>query len=1041
MAMLAIVLIVIPLFAGRAAINRLDAQRQSAIDDAIEASHERVRAAMSLQLGELGRTLEDWSAWDDMYGFASDPTDDKWRRQNFAPDGIASLGLSRAGLYDVNGQPILRTDYDHEAGEATEFPINDGSSGLVVGLGPDTDLSISHGGLCTGPDGRPSWGVVRPIRRTDKSGPHAGFLLMVRPITGGIVEQIGGITGTSITISPERNGLANSASPDDDGSCASSLELTSWDGRHVAWLTVRTPVTTVLAQDESLRSLILRVSVLGYVLLACASLVAVSASWPRQAGSPALPGLGRMTGRVPVSLAAGIGLALTGLASWTVRVWQEDIHAREFARRSGTYGTQVERAIGKRSDAILYVRSHYHSSGDVGPDEFERLIQNANLMYPGTRQWAWVPLPAETRSSGTDGPATQKEESRLFVVPSAGATGFASFMAAWPVLSDAMESARDSGRLVAVTLPRTAAVSPNSRTIALVAPVYQRAVETLMEHRRRDFRGALVSIIELDPVLADAVKDLDFGGLAAGIAGVSSRPILPAPIDDDSDGQLTRRCSVRITDELSLDLEIFATRRFKIGLETAVITGVAAAGTVLTCLLCAFIELNLQRTRRVEHLVAVRTGELEEKTRELLAASVAAQDAHRTKSAFLANMSHELRTPMTAILGYSDLLFETHHTPEARQEFIRTIRRSGEHLLTLINDVLDLSKIEAGRLTIERLPCETSALIADVVSLLRDKASQKGIRLGVEFAGPIPVSITTDPTRFRQVLMNLVGNAIKFTETGGVRVITRLLGNPSESDPLMSIEVVDSGPGIDAEVMQRLFKPFEQGDGSMSRKFGGTGLGLSISRQLSEMLGGTVAASSIPGEGSCFLFTLRTGSLEGVELRSFPAYTAGERGPTAVEGTAPTSCASGATTPVAAVTDADSASRDARILLAEDTIDNQRLLCLNLKKLGCDVMVVANGQQAVAEAITARGDGRPFDVILMDMQMPVMDGYAATRALREAQYRLPIIALTAHASPADRQRCLQAGCDSFLSKPVNRAELLRICREFIQQAREILAAA
>jgi len=259
------------------------------------------------------------------------------------------------------------------------------------------------------------------------------------------------------------------------------------------------------------------------------------------------------------------------------------------------------------------------------------------------------------------------------------------------------------------------------------------------------------------------------------------------------------------------------------------------------------------------------------RTAEFLAAKEAAEAANLAKSDFLANMSHEIRTPMTAILGYSDLLFESTITNEERDEFIETIRRNGNHLLGIINDILDVSKIEAGRMTTERIPCPLCGIVSEVASSMRTHAFDKRLLLRVEYVGSIPEVIQSDPTRVKQILMNLVGNAIKFTKCGGVRIVVRLMDPIDAATPHVGFEVVDTGVGMNAEKMACIFTPFSQADTSTTREFGGTGLGLVISRRLAQALGGDVVVHSEPGVGSRFLATIETGPLEHVRLLDNPS--------------------------------------------------------------------------------------------------------------------------------------------------------------------------
>ncbi|MCG3125771.1 MAG: Sensor histidine kinase RcsC [Phycisphaerae bacterium] len=393
---------------------------------------------------------------------------------------------------------------------------------------------------------------------------------------------------------------------------------------------------------------------------------------------------------------------------------------------------------------------------------------------------------------------------------------------------------------------------------------------------------------------------------------------------------------------------------------------------------------------------------------ELKQAKAVAVAANRAKSEFLANMSHEIRTPLTAILGFADLLrsdAQAARTPEEHAQIVETIREAGRHLLRIINDILDLSKIDAGRMTVESIDTPILTVLREVESLLHTRAVEKGIALAVRLDSPVPNRIISDPTRVRQILMNLAGNAVKFTETGSVTIAAR--AEPRAGGERLVIDVTDTGPGLTSEQAQRLFAAFSQADATVTRRHGGTGLGLTISRRLAELMGGSVTlVHSASGRGSCFRVDLPLVAAAGAERRASLEV---------VE----TSAAESA--PPAAV------RLSGRILLAEDGVDNQRLISFHLRKAGATVDVADDGVIALSMLEQARASGRPYDLLLTDMQMPELDGYSLARTLREQGSTIAIVALTAHAMDDDRQKCLDAGCDDYASKPIDKLRLVATC--------------
>ncbi len=380
----------------------------------------------------------------------------------------------------------------------------------------------------------------------------------------------------------------------------------------------------------------------------------------------------------------------------------------------------------------------------------------------------------------------------------------------------------------------------------------------------------------------------------------------------------------------------------------------------------------------------------------------ASDAANRAKSEFLSNMSHEIRTPLTGIIGFAETLLENDLSMEDRVELLHRLVRSGHHLKNIIDDVLDLSKIEAHKLTIERIKTPLPEILSDMDSLYGSLSRSKKLDFSIRCLWPLPSVITTDPTRLRQILYNLCSNAIKFTEDGSISVI---VGCDREHQKII-ISIVDTGIGMEEEQCRNLFQPFTQADASTTRRYGGTGLGLSISARLAEYLGGFVTVESVPNVGSMFVVVLDSGPLQEAvwieDLNQSPRPT-----------------------PIAAVRLAQGGS----VLLAEDSPDNQRLISLYLERAGIRVTIAQNGQEAVEQALAGE-----YDLVLMDMQMPILDGLGATTLLRQAGFDQPIVALTANTSQGDRDRCLRAGCSAFLTKPIDWKVFASVLQTYLPEA-------
>ena len=427
-----------------------------------------------------------------------------------------------------------------------------------------------------------------------------------------------------------------------------------------------------------------------------------------------------------------------------------------------------------------------------------------------------------------------------------------------------------------------------------------------------------------------------------------------------------------------------STTRAPIRDEAGRITGLVAIARDVTARQLAEEELR-EAHDFLEQRVEERTAELSAAAEQLVIARTAAEAASRAKSQFLTTMSHELRTPLTGLIGFPELLLRKDYDPDELRRFLELQRDAGRTLLALVNDILDLSKIEAGKLELEQVPFEPRAILAGCEALVAHGAKTKGLQLTVQIDATVPGWLLGDPTRLRQVALNLLSNAVKFTDAGSVALTARWI-EPASGLPELRVAVTDTGIGIPADRFGRLFQEFSQVDDSTSRRFGGSGLGLAICRRLVELMGGRIGVESTVDRGSMFWFEI-------------PATAAS---------------ASAADHPVGAVEPAAAAQR---ILLAEDSSPVQILVTSVLEAAGHRVDVVDNGAAAVRAAATGA-----YDLILMDVQMPVLDGLAATREIRASEAgagRIPIVALTANATSSELERCKSAGMDVFLTKPVD----------------------
>lgn len=418
----------------------------------------------------------------------------------------------------------------------------------------------------------------------------------------------------------------------------------------------------------------------------------------------------------------------------------------------------------------------------------------------------------------------------------------------------------------------------------------------------------------------------------------------------------------------------------------------------------------LMIARITSRIITQKSEELVAKNEQLKEVSNQALEATKTKSEFLAVMSHEIRTPLTSIIGFAEAMSDNKSMKnEARLDITKTIIKNGKHLLTIINDILDISKIEANRMDFEKNYFSPVELITDVEDVIKSQFDEKGIQLYIEYDFPLPNVICNDALRIKQIILNLCSNALKFTKAGKVSIKIYCDINKEK----IFFNVIDSGIGLSRAQINKVFDAFTQADSSTTRKYGGTGLGLSLSKQFAEKMGGTITVESLQGIGSQFCVSISTGKIDPKQL------IVGE--PELPE-------------KIDYIKYQYDYSHTVKgtILIVEDNYDNQQLLSILLEDVGADITFADNGQQAIDKTFN-----KSYDLIFMDMQMPIMGGLEATKTLRDSNYNKPIIALTANAMKSDYDMCIEAGCDGFLTKPINKEKLFQTVYKYLEIDDEI----
>ena len=704
------------------------------------------------------------------------------------------------------------------------------------------------------------------------------------------------------------------------------------------------------------------------------------------------------------------GILLTGLTGLVLSVCfflvslaaVERIVLRDFSKKAETACVELHQTVEQMLLDMGSLKKFFECSQEVTREEFRDFAVPILNNSPILLSLSWIPSvssDAEETDLGVCSvcfgepavPPAQQQD--FFVVPD-------------PLL---LERCRSTGK-AAVAYPNLKTPRPGPFRILLCVPVFPKNSKD-----ERQISGYLAGLFEMgrflssrraaDEELTYALQDCSCTAEPIWIYG-QKRPLRPAGWLDSFRINAGNFCH---TETLACGDRLWRVycqpkANYKAGFSLQIPWIILSAGLFLSSLLTLYLRDLQRRNLRTSRLISQRTAELEVQKQKAEHLAWQAEQASRAKSSFLANMSHEIRTPMNAILGFAELLCET-PLETSQRHFLQLIVDSGRSLLALINDILDFSKIESGKLTVEKIPCALADLLVGMRAMMEPAALNKHLDFQILPEGRLPAEILADPLRLRQCLINLIGNAVKFTNQG--HIYLRVSVQTDGPEPLVCFAVEDTGIGIPPDRLDRIFEPFVQSEESTTRQYGGTGLGLTITRRLCELMGGDLSVQSRPGEGS--VFTLRIPA--GVNLNTAGAFdqTLFQKGALNLK-----------------PAESEQIRFWGHVLVAEDAPASQILIRKLLEKYGLEVTIAADGRQAVQQVLS-----RSYDLILMDMHMPEMNGYDATRLLREQGCVIPIIALTASAMKSDEAKCLQAGCDAYLTKPIQRTELVKMLKQYL----------
>ncbi len=725
--------------------------------------------------------------------------------------------------------------------------------------------------------------------------------------------------------------------------------------------------------------------------------------------------------------------------------WESVRQNMALKQQATAIDAKIERSLQQDISILNSITGLYAASNAVDQREFAAFVVQWAAKRPGVQALEWVPRvsaeeravweqttfvkgqPVQIRERGANGKmveASPRDEYYpvTFLEPLAGNEAAIGYdLGSDAIRLEALITARDRGEAVASDPVRLVQLRGAQPGVLVFAPIYRNdAPRATVAQRRENLLGFAIGVFRLGDLACAALADetdlpvqvhlidteANSSDQTLAVLNLSNGPeLLESPLIAMSSDlpEFSRPVSFA---GRTWELRVVALPEYLARHHPWSTWMVLIGGMMFAMLFSAYLLTNSGRSDETEQLVEIRTKELELATNQANAATQA-------KSEFLAAMSHELRTPLTAILGFTQTLKasdEADHFSKQALDSLNTISRNGEHLLALINDILDLSKIEAGKLELDARRVSPFEIVKDTIQLMSVRAVDRDLELRCNFTTALPQELLLDDVRVRQILVNLLGNAIKFTEAGHVTL--DVSAEKRDDSYVLRFVVSDTGIGMTELQLDRIFQHFTQADGSTSRKFGGTGLGLAISRRLAHMLGGKISVASTHKAGSQFTVEIAANGISNstkwlnhdeylAAVATSPAHEPEQLVPTSIGG---------------------------RVLLAEDGLDNQRLIAFVLKKADVEVTLVENGREAVDAALAA---DPPFDLILMDMQMPVLDGYGAVKALRQAEYCGPIVALTANAMSGDRDKCVEAGCDDYTTKPIDRPKLLRLVAKYV----------